>query len=466
MTEVVRRWASNSAINVIGGLSAAAFNLLVPGIISRHLPEEQFAVWSLSLQIVAYVNLLGLGLQTAAARFIAQAHERQDRLRLQQTVRACQTISRFTAGLGLLLALALALLYPQAFPDLPPGLVGDFQWAVFFVGASSALQLLAMVPMGVYQGLHSNRSFVSVQILVRALTLILIAIGARVGFGLLALTALFSLGNLLLPLLLALRLTRQFDWVRGLASVKLDLALLRDLLSYCGTLSVWSISMLLVNSVGTLVVGRIAFHMTGAYSIALVAATVLAGLLGALLAPLLTTAAAMHAQESQRAGLPALLNRATVFSSLLLHGLFLCTLLFHGWVLQLWVGASYGAQAGDLLLILVGAHCLRNMAAPYALTLLATGLNRRALWTGVAEGLANLLATLALGLWLGVTGVALGTLVGAVVGILGSLLLNARKTEELTPRPGAFAFQGFVSPTLAFLPLHLAAAWYAGLIKL
>ena len=308
MTEVVRRWASNSAMNVIGGLSAAAFNLLVPGIISRHLPADQFAVWSLSLQIVAYVNLLGLGLQTAAARFIAQAHERQDSRRLQQTVRACQTISRFTAGLGLLLALILALVYPQAFPDLPPGLVGDFQWAVFFVGASSALQLLAMVPMGVYQGLHSNRSFVSIQILVRALTLILIAIGTRAGCGLLALTTLFSLGNLLLPLLLALRLTRQFDWVRGLASVKLDRALLRDLLSYCGTLSVWSISMLLVNSVGTLVVGRIAFHMTGAYSIALVAATVLAGLLGALLAPLLTTAAAMHAQDSQRAGLPVLLK--------------------------------------------------------------------------------------------------------------------------------------------------------------
>jgi len=83
---LTRRWLGNSAANVVGGLSAALFNLLIPAIVSRRLPPEQFSAWGLALQIVTYVNLLGLGLQTAMARAISQANEQNDRVNMRKIV--------------------------------------------------------------------------------------------------------------------------------------------------------------------------------------------------------------------------------------------------------------------------------------------------------------------------------------------------------------------------------------------
>ena len=87
--------------------------------------------------------------------------------------------------------------------------------------------------------------------------------------------------------------------------------------------------------------------------------------------------------------------------------------------------------------------------------LLATGLHQRALISAVIEGVANLIASIVFGLLWGALGVACGTLFGAGVGILGTLLLNTRRTPELTPQPLAFALKGIMLPLLMFAPLYL-----------
>lgn len=454
MSQLRRRWLSNSAANLLGGLSAAAFNLALPAIVSRHLPAEQFSSWSLALQIVAYVNLLGLGLQTATARAIAQAEERQDSNSMGKIVRAAHQIARWASGAGLLAVLLLTLAYPLVFPGIPPHLLSDFRGALLLIGISTATQLLALVPMGVFQGLHKNIYFVAAQVGVRLLSVLLIAIGASLAIQLLGLAALLALCSVLLAPLLWHQLRRHLPWLAAASAAQVDPTIRRELLNYCATLSVWSVAMLLVNAVGIVMVGRIAFGMSGAYAIAMTAATVLAGLLGALFSPLMTAAAALHANPAQRGELPTLLLRSTLLCALGLHLLFALTLLIFQPVIRLWVGEAFVASAGPLLLILVGAHALRNLASPYALMLLASGLHRRALWTGLAEGVANLVATIALGLLWGVPGVALGTLVGALVGLLGSLLVNTRNTPELTPAPVGFVIKGFVLPLLLALPVY------------
>jgi len=454
MSQLRRRWLNNSAANLLGGLSAAAFNLALPAIVSRHLPAEQFSSWSLALQIVAYVNLLGLGLQTATARAIAQAEERRDQGSMSKIVRAAHQIARWASAAGLVVVLLLTLAYPLIFPGIPSQLLTDFRAALLLIGASTAMQLLALVPMGVFQGLHKNIYFVTTQVGVRLLSVLLIAAGANLALQLLGLAALFAMCSVLLAPLLWRQLHRQLPWLAGAAMSPVDPVIRRELLSYCATLSVWSLAMLLVNTVGIVMVGRIAFGMSGAYAIAMTAATVLAGLLGALFSPLMTAAAALHAQPQRRGELPALLLRSTLVCALGMHLLFAITAVIYQPLIRLWVGDAFVASAGPLLLILVGAHALRNLATPYALMLLASGLHRRALWTGLAEGLTNLTATIALGLLWGVPGVALGTLIGAMVGLLGSLLINARKTLELTPAPAAFVLKGFALPIVLALPFY------------
>ncbi len=68
-----QRWFGNSFINVSGGLGTAAVSLLLPAIVAKYLSAGEFSLWSLALQIIVYVNLLGFGLQLAAARAVSYA---------------------------------------------------------------------------------------------------------------------------------------------------------------------------------------------------------------------------------------------------------------------------------------------------------------------------------------------------------------------------------------------------------
>ncbi len=458
MSSLASRWLGNSAANLIGGLSAALFNVALPALVSRHLSHSEFSAWSLAMQVIAYVNLLGIGLQTATARAIAHANEQDDRQQTLSTLRAAHRIGRWACGLGLLMAVSLAVLYPLVFPGIPAEVLQEFRWTLLIICCGTAFQLLALVPMGVFQGLHRNISFVSVQVALRVVAVALVAIGAHAAFGMTGLAIVVGASTALLGPANWLQLRRTVPWLAKFGEVALERARVRQLLDACATLSVWSVSMLLVNSVGIVMVGRIAFQSSGAYAVSMTAATVLAGLLNAVFAPLMTMGAAMHAVPERRPGIPRLLTRSTLACTAALHLLFAFIWLFHRPILRLWIGASFVEQASPLLLVLVGAHALRNVAWPYALMLLATGLNRRALWTGLAEGFGNLVATIVLGLRYGVVGVALGTLAGAAIGLLGSLLFNTRRTPELTPHPLRFALVGIVAPTLAAAPVY-ALVW-------
>ncbi len=168
----------------------------------------------------------------------------------------------------------------------------------------------------------------------------------------------------------------------------------------------------------------------------------------------MTSATALHASEANRAKLPALLMRSTIGVAILLNLLVAGVIVLHPYILRLWVGEAYVTTTGPSLLVLVGAHCLRNIAAPYALMLLATGLHQRALVSALIEGVANLIASIVLGVIWGAIGVACGTLVGAVVGIAGTLLLNSGRTPSLTPQPLVFSLRAVVLPLLLFAPLH------------
>ena len=464
MSSLTRRWLGNSTANLIGGASAAAFNLVLPAIVSRHLSAAEFGAWSLALQIVAYITRLGMGLQTAPARAVAQAEGRQDAAAMQRIARAARSIARWATAAAALAALLLALCYPLLFPGIPEKLLGTFRLTVLLIGLSTSTQLLALVPMGVFQGMHRNVVFVGVQVAVRLLAVAMVWAGAFAGVALLGLAAILAVCSALLWPGVQWLMRSRLAWSRGIDALALDRRQRRELFDYCASLSVWGVATLMVNSVGVIMVGHVAFEQTGVYALAMPASTVLAGLLGAVFSPLVTTAAALHAQPDRQHALPGLLMKATASCAILLSLLFLFCLVFAREIITLWVGPGFVAPLTPLLLILVGAHALRNLGTPYAMMLLATGLHRRALLTGVGEGACNLVATVLLGQRFGVVGIASGTLVGAVAGLVGALILNTRKTPELTPRPLRFAMVGFVLPLMLFAPLDLFVVHWKALI--
>ncbi len=451
-----RRWLGNSLVNLVGGLATAGVNVLLPAVVVKHLTAESFSVWNLALQMMVYVNLLSLGLQTTTARAVAHAADSgADGIsRLPVIVRAARSISHGASGVALLLVAGLVVGYPLLFPGVSANLVGDFRTTLALFGLAAVTQILAQVDMGVFQGLHRNAVFVSVQMAVRLLTVVSVWLGVQAQQPMVVLAVLMATATALLWPSMRTVVTRGVPWAREVSAAAIDRVCRQELLRYCGTLSVWSLSMLMVNSVGIVIVGRMDFVMAGPYAIAMTAASVLVGLLNAALSPLMTSATALHASEANRAKLPALLMRSTIGVAILLNLLVAGVIVLHPYILRLWVGEAYVTTTGPSLLVLVGAHCLRNIAAPYALMLLATGLHQRALVSALIEGVANLIASIVLGVIWGAIGVACGTLVGAVVGIAGTLLLNSGRTPSLTPQPLVFSLRAVVLPLLLFAPLH------------
>lgn len=452
-----RRWFGNSLVNLIGGVATAGVNVLLPAVVVKHLTAESFSVWNLALQMMVYVNLLSLGLQTTTARAVAHAADSgaDGMAQLPVIVRAARSISNGASGVALLLVAGLVAGYPLLFPGVSASLVSDFRTTLALFGLAAVTQILAQVDMGIFQGLHRNVVFVSVQMAVRLLTVLLVWLGVKAQQPMVLLAVLMATATALLWPSMRAVVARGVPWAHQVSAVALDRICRRELLQYCGTLSVWSLSMLLVNSVGIVIVGRMDFVMAGPYAIAMTAASVLVGLLSAALSPLMTSAAALHASEETRVRLPALLMHSTIGVAVLLNLLVAGVIVLHPHILRLWVGETYVTTTGPLLLVLVAAHCLRNIASPYALMLLATGLHQRALISALIEGISNLIASIILGMIWGAIGVAYGTVVGAVVGVAGTLLLNTRRTPSLTPQPLDFSLRAVVVPLLLFAPVQL-----------
>lgn len=456
-TGLKRRWFGNSVINLIGGGGTAAVNVLLPAVVAKYLSTDSFSLWSLALQIVAYVNLLALGLQTATARAVSFAGDGGAEGRAQWPViaRAARSIGRVSSAVALIMIAALVVAYPVLFPSVPPSLIGEFRVVLVLFGLAAMAQILAQADMGIFQGLHRYSVFVGGKLITRVGAVFLVWVGVRAHQPVTVLALLMTIAMFLLWPAMRLALRRSVPWALSISSTLADKACRWELLQYCGAFSVMSVSMLVVESAGVLIVGRLDFHMTGAYAIAMTAATVPVGLLGAALSPLLTSASAMYAQVHTRARLPGLLIRSTIVVAIGLNLFFALILVLHPEIVRLWVGEKFVATAGPLVVILIGAHCLRNICAPYSLMMLAAGLHRRALATAALEGLANLVASILLGFLYGAIGVAWGVFIGSVVGVAGSLIINTSRTPEITPRPFKFSLVAVALPIVVFLPLQL-----------
>src|ERR1700730_12325868 len=148
------RFAKNAVANLGRGSAAAILALLLPPVLVRHMTAASYAVWVLTLQVVAYVGYLDFGLQTAIGRYSAFANEKKDakwRDGIFSTAFAGLTVS---ALLGLLLVAAIAIASSRIFPSVPPALLAPMRMGVLIVGASVALGLPASAWNGVFIGLQ------------------------------------------------------------------------------------------------------------------------------------------------------------------------------------------------------------------------------------------------------------------------------------------------------------------------
>jgi O-antigen/teichoic acid export membrane protein len=453
MADGASRIRRNILANIVRGASAGLLAVILPAVLVRELPREAYSAWALVLQIAAYIAMLDLGLQVGIGRFVAREPARRD-----EFFNVGLALLGVCAAVGMVAAGLLAFLLPHLFPSVPAPLVAPARVAILAVGASSALSLLGSAVAAVFIGMERFEVPAAVLCVGRV-----IQIGAawwaaaethQVATVALAYAA-GSVATQAMYVLAALKLNPR----PAIRWRQLSREALATLAKYCGNLSVWNFSMLLVAGLDTAVVAEVDFRSLAAYSVCANLITVFVGLVGTALSVYVSRASALEGQGRYRE-IGNLLLAVSSTCTILLLAVALCGAALGASFLRLWVGPSLAVQALPILWVLIGANGLRLVVAPYAALLMGTGEQRWATRTALAEGTCNLAASIFLGLSLGAIGVAYGTLVGSFVGLVLVLVFTFPRAKRIQCGRGEFMTTAIVYPLLAFLPMAVGVGSY------
>jgi O-antigen/teichoic acid export membrane protein len=219
--------------------------------------------------------------------------------------------------------------------------------------------------------------------------------------------------------------------------------------------------MLCVSGLDLTIVGRYDYAHTGFYSIATAPTNFMIAIIGAAMAPLMPAAAALAVSRNPEQ-MGGVLARMTRYATTLLLLSSLPVMVGGYWLLRVWVGPVYALAVLPMLRILMLANVIRNMGAPYANFLVATGSQRFAIAGASLEAVVNLAASIFLARRIGAIGVAYGTLIGSFlsVGMHFAISMHFTRPQFDISRLRLF-LSGIARPLLIGLPsLLLVRQWW------
>lgn len=433
-----------------GGASAVVA-IVLPHFLTRSLGPDRFAGWALMLQVAAYANYLDFGLQTAVARYLAGALEKNDRQlcdRLLSNALAILTVAGTIAlcGLGI-----VAWQLPHLFRSVPSGLAGELSSGILILGLSAAIGLPLSAYTGVLIGMQRNEfpaiaiassrlfgalAVVLVEHHTHSLVWLALCIG---GFNLVASLAQYAIVMKLLP-------TLRFSFG------SLNRAMAAELFRYCSTLSVWTFAMLLISGLDVTIVGLFNFQVVGAYSLAATLILFFTGLNAAAFSAMMTPVAVLQTRH-EYFRIRRLLLVSTRLNSYFGMAAIVVVFLFGETLIRAWVGPAYLAVTLPVLKILLVAQAIRLVGNGYGTVLIGMGLQRLGVLPALVEGLSNMILSVLGMILIGPAGVAWATLIAAVMSLSVIIIFVVPRITELSLDRQTFIRQGIIVPVLPSLPL-------------
>ncbi len=446
----------NALANMVRASGSAIVALVLPHYLARALDHDHFAAWALMLYIAAYANYLDFGLQTAIARYLAQAIERCDDELRDNVISTAFMLLAVGALLSLFVIGAVLVFLPHLFQHAPASLIGELRAGTGILALSTALLLPLSTFTGVLTGLCRNELSALAIGGSRLAGALLVVVAVEYTHSLAVLATLIGVCNIaggLAQYVFARRLAPSMRIVlrRISSAVALQLAL------YCSTLTIWSLCMGLVSGLDVIIVGHYDFPSVGAYSVAVVLVAFFTGVNYAVSAALLAPIVVLQERGEWRQ-IRTLIVNITRLSSFFDIAMTLLIFLFGGTLLKHWVGDSYAVQALPILKILVIANAIRLIGAPLSAALVATNQQHHGISGAVAESVANLTFSIIGALTLGAIGVAWGTMAGAVISIIWVLLLTLRWLRIPIVSQAELLTECCLRPVFCLLPMIICTA--------
>jgi O-antigen/teichoic acid export membrane protein len=450
----------NALANVVRGGATAAVAIVLPHFLTRSLDTDHFAAWAFILQIAAYAGYLDFGLQTAVARYLAQAVEAGDdrlRDRLVSTALGLLTVAGL---LALVIIGAIVWQLPHLLRHIPVGLMGDMRGGILVLSVSTAALLPLSTFAGILIGLQRNEHSTLAIVGSRLLGAFAVILVVRHTQSLIWLALCIGGFNLLGGIAQAVVVRRLLPNMRlRLGNINRKIAV--ELARFCSVLTIFSIAMLLISGLDVMIVGYFNFSAVGFYSVAATLTAFFAGLNSAVFNALLSPIAILQVRNEYGEIRRIVINatRLNTYASLLLTSVIV---VFGSPLLRLWVGREYATRALPILIVLMLGQTVRLIGSVCSWTLVAMGMQRFAIAPAGFEGFSNLALSLLGILWLGPIGVAWGTLAAAVLGLLCYIVYTIKRPEVLQLGRLEFVRECILRPVACFSPLLLCTAFAWG----
>ena len=455
-----KTFTRNSILSVGRLFITSALAFILSSYLTRRLSIKTYSAWVLILQVSAYVSYLEFGIQSGIAKYVAEYDARNDAVGANMRASAGLVLMLIASALGVVLTLILAWQVPALFHEMPPSLYRDVRLGIICVGVSLSFGLLCSIFSSIFIGLQRFAVPMLLTLSNRLLFTAVIILAVTLRQSLAVMGMLVAVANITTGFL-------QWEaWRRWARKVRLTLrgldpVVVRQMLIYCSSLSIWTAGMLLVSGLDVTIVGRYDFGQTAFYSVASQPTNLIIAIMTAALAPLMSAASALNVHRSP-IQMGAILSRMTRYATLLL-AIFAAPLLVGGyWVLRAWVGPVFATHAVGYLRILILANVLRNVCVPYASMLVATDSQRIAIFGAIAEAMVNVTSSIYLARHVGAIGVAYGTLLGSFVSVGMHFALNMHYTmPKFTVTRRHLLVTGVIRPIVLMLPsLFLVTRWW------
>jgi O-antigen/teichoic acid export membrane protein len=440
----------NAFADICRGGATALVVLLLPPVLTRTLSKDAYGTWLLILQLSTYVSFLDFGIQKAVGRYIAHHNELGE---FKERDSVVSTALSLLAGSALIAVCGVSILtwqLPNLFQDLPAELRQDAQLALFLVGNSLAIALPFSAFGAIFIGLE--RYDIPAWIIGSSKLFggLFVALVAQSSHSIVMMAVVMAIINVISGLWQFLAYKRFASDIR-ISTQGISKTVAREITSYCFSFTIWTIGMILVSGLDTVITGYFDYRSVVYYSLAASLTGFVPNLHCAIFGAIMPKAAGLGARRDRKA-LGDLLVSTTRHGMIILL-LTTLPLVFGGyWLLTLWVGDSYAEKTTLLLQLIAIANCIRYMTAPYTTIVLAIGEHSKIILTPLLEGFINVIISIVLSRYYGVVGVVIGTFFGAVVSTTLNFYYNLPRTISIEVSNPLLLIHGIIKPLVSVIP--------------
>ncbi|MFC1521970.1 flippase [Elusimicrobiota bacterium] len=337
--------AKNTIFNLIGYVAPFLVSFFAVPYVIGGLGVERYGILALVFAVVAYFNMIDLGLGLGTAKFVAEALGKNDHKRIPQIVIMSVGALLVLGSLGVvMLILATPLLVERVF-NVAPHLEAEMKATIYITSFSILITIVTNSLIGALEA-YQRFDIINLIRLPSNLSATLIPVGVIfLGGGLAAIMLCHVAKNIIALLGYMIFCSRILPRPKNIFQIDKDLA--RSLFSFGGWLTLLNISGGLLRDIERFFIGALlTVKAVGYYSPPYQIANITTFFSGSIMPVLFSAFSTLQAQDKER--MEKLFYRALKYIFVLIGSMILVMMLFSEEMLVLWLGDDFAKSAWTL----------------------------------------------------------------------------------------------------------------------